>query len=180
MARLDSCSSRQTVVSLALCAYSLLDLNIIVRASAMTLSLPTEAIDSLGKRVLDSAVAVGALVLLLPLFLASVLVIRLTSPGLLLHRSDWIGLGNAPVKLGALLLSLAHGAYLDEGAVFGGIEGGHLGGAGLDVFREESYRGRLCNLENVVLTPHIGPLTIESRLTMKVECVPNLVDGLGG
>jgi D-3-phosphoglycerate dehydrogenase len=55
------------------------------------------------------------------------------------------------------------------------LENGHLGGAALDVFPEEPYKGKLCDLENVVMTPHIATLTEESRLQMEIEATNSLL-----
>jgi D-3-phosphoglycerate dehydrogenase / 2-oxoglutarate reductase len=105
---------------------------------------------------------------------ADVVTLHLTSDTFLMGATEI-----ALMKPGALLLNFARGGYVDEGALFDGIQSGHLGGAGLDVFPEEPYGGRLCDLDNVVLTPHIATLTVESRLAMEVECVRNLVEELG-
>lgn len=82
------------------------------------------------------------------------------------------------MKPGAILLNLARGKYVDEDALYDAVSSGHLGGAGLDVFPTEPYTGKLCELENVVLTPHVATLTRESRLQMEVECVANLLEEL--
>ena len=50
----------------------------------------------------------------------------------------------------------------------------------MDVFNEEPYSGPLCDLENVVLTPHIGSYAKELRVKMEDECVNNLIRGLRG
>lgn len=84
----------------------------------------------------------------------------------------------AAMRPGAILLNLARGRYIDEDALFEAVASGCLGGVGLDVFPEEPYAGRLTELENVVLTPHVATLTAESRLAMEVECVRNLIESL--
>jgi D-3-phosphoglycerate dehydrogenase len=53
-----------------------------------------------------------------------------------------------------------------------------LGGAYLDVFEREPYDGPLTQLENVVLSPHIGSYAVESRLRMETEAVENLLAAL--
>jgi D-3-phosphoglycerate dehydrogenase len=53
-----------------------------------------------------------------------------------------------------------------------------ISGAALDVFSHEPYEGELTQLDNVVLTPHIGSFTYETRLNMELEAAENLIRGL--
>jgi D-3-phosphoglycerate dehydrogenase len=53
-----------------------------------------------------------------------------------------------------------------------------IGFACLDVFEEEPYSGPLCDLDNVILTPHIGSYAREARRQMEVLAVENLFAGL--
>ena len=53
-----------------------------------------------------------------------------------------------------------------------------MSGAALDVFEEEPYKGPLAELDNVILTPHIGSYAKEARIKMKIDAVENLLDGL--
>lgn len=86
----------------------------------------------------------------------------------------------ARMKKGAILINLARGSMVDADALRGALESGHLWGAGLDVYPEEPYRGPLCELENVVLTPHSATLTVETRAAMETECVEKAVRFLRG
>jgi len=80
------------------------------------------------------------------------------------------------MKEGAFLINTSRGEVIDEEALYRALKSNHLGGAALDVFQKEPYEGPLCELENVVLTPHIATLTAESRVQMEVEAVRNLID----
>ncbi|MDP2652740.1 MAG: phosphoglycerate dehydrogenase [Candidatus Omnitrophota bacterium] len=80
------------------------------------------------------------------------------------------------MKPGAVLANLSRGDAVDEAALYSALKEGRLGGAGLDVFPEEPYKGKLCELDNVVLTPHVATLTAESRLQMETEAVKNLLN----
>lgn len=81
----------------------------------------------------------------------------------------------ARMKRGALVVNLARGSMIDEEALLEALISGHLGGAGLDVFREEPYRGPLCDVDSVILTPHSATLAVETRVAMEVECVDKAI-----
>jgi D-3-phosphoglycerate dehydrogenase len=67
---------------------------------------------------------------------------------------------------------------VDEEALYRAISGGYLSGAALDVFTEEPYTGPLKDLENVILTPHIGSYAREARIEMEMQAAKNLLAGL--
>lgn len=82
------------------------------------------------------------------------------------------------MKKGAWLLNLSRGSVVNETALYNALKTGHLSGAALDVFKDEPYSGPLKELDNVILTPHIGSYAIESRIEMELESVRNLFKGL--
>jgi len=86
----------------------------------------------------------------------------------------------AGMKQGAILINVARGAMIDEDALHAALVSGHLAGAGLDVFVKEPYSGPLCDLPNVVLTPHSATLPVETRIAMETECVRKALDFLAG
>jgi glyoxylate reductase len=85
------------------------------------------------------------------------------------------------MKKGAILVNVARGPIVDEGALAEALARGDLWGAGLDVYeREPEVHPRLLKLDNVVLLPHIGSATDDTRLRMAMTAVRNLVQGLRG
>ena len=71
------------------------------------------------------------------------------------------------MKRGAVLINTARGPVVDEAALVEALESGHLGGAGLDVYeREPGLHPRLPGRCDVVLLPHLGSATAETRLAM--------------
>jgi D-3-phosphoglycerate dehydrogenase len=79
------------------------------------------------------------------------------------------------INPGCALINTSRGAYIDETALFDALKTGKLSAAGLDVFSNEPYHGPLCQLNNVILTPHSATLTEESRSQMETEAVKNLL-----
>jgi D-3-phosphoglycerate dehydrogenase / 2-oxoglutarate reductase len=70
----------------------------------------------------------------------------------------------ARMRPDALLISVGRGDVVDEEALADALEGGRLGGAGLDVrAAEPPSPGRLERLDSVVLTPHVAGITAESQ-----------------
>ena len=70
----------------------------------------------------------------------------------------------AMMKPGAVLINVARGKVMDEAAVVDSLRSGHLAAAGFDVFEEEPVvHPALLEMENVVMTPHIGGATDEER-----------------
>jgi len=82
------------------------------------------------------------------------------------------------MKKNAILINTARGNLIDEKALYEALKEGSIAGAALDVFEKEPYNGRLKELDNVILTPHIGSSTIETRKNMDIEAVKNLINGL--
>ena len=80
---------------------------------------------------------------------------------------------------GGFLLNSARGELVDEDALANALESGHLAGAWFDVFWEEPYHGRLSELEQVLLTPHVGTYTAACRREMEMQATLNLLADLG-
>lgn len=73
------------------------------------------------------------------------------------------------MKPTAFIINTARGAIIDEAALYDFLVRGRIAGAALDVFQEEPLRNnRLRNLDNVILTPHIGTYTKEAARNMDI------------
>lgn len=81
------------------------------------------------------------------------------------------------MKRGSFLINAARGGFIDEDALFDVLKNGCIAGAALDTFEKEPYEGRLRELDNVILTPHIGSYARESRIQMETDAVINLLSG---
>jgi glyoxylate reductase len=87
----------------------------------------------------------------------------------------------AKMKRGAYLINTARGPLIDEEALCDALERGLLRGAGLDVYEHEPrVSPRLLGLTNVVLLPHIGSATEETRNAMARIAATNVLLFLGG
>lgn len=80
---------------------------------------------------------------------------------------------------GAYVVNVARGGLVDDQALAEAILSGRVAGAALDVYPREPYAGPLCDLDNVVLSPHAATLTRQTRLRMETEAVQNLLAALG-
>jgi lactate dehydrogenase-like 2-hydroxyacid dehydrogenase len=79
------------------------------------------------------------------------------------------------MKRSAYLINSARGDVVDEGALVQALRQGLIAGAGLDVFeREPQVTPELATMDNVVLLPHLGSATEETRVAMGMRAFENL------
>lgn len=87
----------------------------------------------------------------------------------------------AVMKPSAYLINTSRGPVVDEKALLEALRDGTIAGAGLDVFEHEpDITPGLEQLRNVVLLPHVGSATIETRTKMALRAAKNLLAGLRG
>ncbi|HZW99970.1 MAG TPA: D-glycerate dehydrogenase [Trueperaceae bacterium] len=85
------------------------------------------------------------------------------------------------MKPSAVLINTARGAVVDEADLVEALRDGTIAGAGLDVFEEEpAVHPGLAPLPSVVLAPHLGSATLETRTEMALLCSRAIVDVLAG
>lgn len=82
----------------------------------------------------------------------------------------------AKMKKSAFLINTARGPIVDEGALVKALEDGEIAGAGLDVYEHEpAVHPGLLKRDDVVLIPHLGSATIETRSAMATLAASNAV-----
>ena len=85
------------------------------------------------------------------------------------------------MQTSAFLINTARGPIVDEEALVGALREGRIAGAGLDVFEHEpDVHPGLIELDNVVLAPHLGSATVETRSAMAELAARNVVEVLAG
>jgi gluconate 2-dehydrogenase len=93
-------------------------------------------------------------------------------------NKKWLAL----MKPTAILINGARGDIVDEAALAEALQARQIRAAGLDVFEKEPLplHSPLMKLDNVVLLPHIGSATAETRYAMMVCAVDNMIASLNG
>jgi lactate dehydrogenase-like 2-hydroxyacid dehydrogenase len=87
----------------------------------------------------------------------------------------------ALMKPTAVLINAARGPIVDEDALVAALSAKRIAGAGLDVFEHEpAVHPGLLALENVLLLPHLGSATVETRTAMAVLAARNAAAIVGG
>jgi D-3-phosphoglycerate dehydrogenase / 2-oxoglutarate reductase len=101
--------------------------------------------------------------------------------------------GEAQLKLckkGVVLVNAARGGLYNEKALYSAVKSGHVAGAGLDVLDpepsydkapgEQTYQNPLLELDNVIITPHLGASTEEANYNVGTSITKIVADALNG
>ena len=75
----------------------------------------------------------------------------------------------------ATLINTARGGIVNENDLYMALKNNIIAAAAVDVFEEEPYTGVLCELNNCLLTCHMGASTIDSRTDMEVQAVEEAI-----
>jgi len=87
----------------------------------------------------------------------------------------------AIMKDGVRIINCARGGIIDEKALYEGLKSGKVAGAALDVFEDEPpLKSPLLDLENVVVTPHLGASTVEAQQNVATTVAKEIVSVLHG
>ena len=85
------------------------------------------------------------------------------------------------MKQTAYLINTSRGPIVDEQALLIALQEGSIAGAALDVYEHEpALTPGLALLNNVILLPHVGSATLETRTRMASMAAKNLMAGLDG
>ena len=68
-----------------------------------------------------------------------------------------------------LLINTSRGGIIDEGDLYHALMHKSIMGAAIDVFEEEPYQGLLTTCPNIILTAHMGSMTVDCRTQMEIE-----------
>ncbi len=87
----------------------------------------------------------------------------------------------AKMKDGVVLVNCARGDLYNEDALYDGLKSGKIRFAGIDVFgKEPAINNKLLDLENIVVSPHLGANTYESQYNIGTQAANNAIEAAKG
>ena len=84
------------------------------------------------------------------------------------------------MKSDAVIINTARGGIINEQDLHDVMQAGHLSGAAIDVFEQDSYNGALTELERCHLTSHMGSMSIDCRTRMEIEATQEVIRFIKG
>tara|TARA_B100001059_G_C17839663_1_gene591209 strand:+ start:6684 stop:7652 length:969 start_codon:yes stop_codon:yes gene_type:complete len=79
------------------------------------------------------------------------------------------------MKKNSIIINTSRGGIVNEKELYSALKNRDIRGAGLDVFIDEPYKGKLIELDNILLTPHIASSTSEARASLELDCVNTII-----
>ena len=80
------------------------------------------------------------------------------------------------MKNNSTIINTSRGSIINENDLYYALKNNIIHSAALDVFKDEPYKGNLLDLDNVIMTPHIGSYAKEIRLKMEMEASTNIAN----
>nr|MBP7654819.1 hypothetical protein [Candidatus Dependentiae bacterium] len=84
------------------------------------------------------------------------------------------------MKNNCVLINTSRGGIINEKDLYAHLKCNSEFYAAVDVFQNEPYTGKLCYLNNIILTPHLGSCSEQSRYLMELGAVQNIIDFYNG
>ena len=75
---------------------------------------------------------------------------------------------------------MSRGGIVNENDLYQALTSGNLAGAAIDVFDEEPYSGPLCDVDECILTSHMGSMSLDCRVRMEIEATEEVVRFFAG
>lgn len=82
------------------------------------------------------------------------------------------------MKPSAILINASRGGLIDENALYFALKNNKIASAALDCYENEPYNGNLVELDNVILTGHIGSYAKEARQMQEIQAIENILKNL--
>lgn len=82
------------------------------------------------------------------------------------------------MKKEALIVNTSRGGIINEKDLYLALKDNIISGAALDVFTIEPYEGKLKDLENCIISPHMAPMSIQAREAMELDAIRQAIDAL--
>lgn len=86
----------------------------------------------------------------------------------------------AEMKKTGALINTSRGGIVHEDALYQALQNGAIAGAAVDVFEQEPYKGKLTELDNCILTCHMGSMATQCRTRMEEEAVAEVLNFITG
>jgi D-3-phosphoglycerate dehydrogenase / 2-oxoglutarate reductase len=84
------------------------------------------------------------------------------------------------MKKNAFIINTSRGGIINEIDLYNVMKEDYLGGAAIDVFEKEPYKGKLCEIDRCLLTAHMGSMSDDCRSQMEIEATEEAIRFLTG